>query len=116
MVVSRDHTKSQCHSIVLPGLEQSSESNRAVTFYPLQLVEPFGIFNQNLMLVLFGNSFKAPFEPLVRGRPNRGRMREVRFPQDPVDADVVTKFNPGLLVPEIHVALDRKSTRLNSSH
>src|SRR6516162_9931011 len=79
--------------------------NRHRPFTWLQLVDPPRILNQDLVLFLFRNSLEAPFQPLVGCRPDRGRMWEVRLPQDSVDANVITQLNARLLVPEVDIAL-----------
>src|SRR5215469_2039716 len=108
MVVDGYHAKSQCHGITFPnerGRETLAARNRHGPVTWLQLVEPLRILNQDLVLFLFRNSLEAPFEPLVGRGPDRGRMWEVRLPQDSVDANVVTQLNARLLVPEVDVAL-----------
>src|ERR1700686_4108020 len=108
MVINGSHAKSQCHGITFPnernqGTAAARNHHRLFTW--LQFVDPLRIFNQNLVLFLFRNSLEAPFQPLVGRRPDRRRMREVRLPQDPVDANVITQLNACLLVPEVDVTL-----------
>src|SRR6201996_394933 len=87
------------------GKKERQLEKRHCLFSRLQFVDPLGILNQDLVLVFFRNSLEAPFQPFVCRRPDRGRVREVRLPEDPVDANIVTQLYASLFVPEIDVAL-----------
>src|SRR5579863_8746326 len=100
---NRNATVSPSQTSVGEKERQPEKRHRLFTW--LQFVDPLWILNQDLVLFFFRNSLEAPFQPFVGRRPDRRRVREVRLPQDPVDANIITQLNTCLLVPEVDVAL-----------